>query len=31
MVTPTDSVANLGVIVDENLSMEKHISKVCID
>ena len=28
MVIPTDSVTNLGVIVDENLSMEKHIAKV---
>ena len=28
MVTPTDSVTNLGVIIDENLSMDKHIAKV---
>ena len=31
MVTPTDSVTNLGVIVDENLFMDKHIAKaVCV-
>ena len=28
MDIPTDSVTNLGVIVDENLSMDKHIAKV---
>ena len=28
MVIPTDSVTNLGVIVDENLFMEKHIATV---
>ncbi|KAK2173831.1 hypothetical protein NP493_848g03124 [Ridgeia piscesae] len=28
MVIPTDSVTNFGVIVDENLSMDKHIAKV---
>ena len=28
MAIPTDSVTNLGVIVDENLSMDKHIAKV---
>ena len=28
VVTPTDSVTNLGVIIDENLSMDKHIAKV---
>jgi len=28
MVIPTDSVMNLGVIVDENLSMDKHVTKV---
>ena len=27
-VIPTNSVTNLGVIVDENLSMYKHIAKV---
>ena len=28
MDTPTDSFTNLGVIIDENLSMDKHIAKV---
>ena len=28
MVIPTDSVTNLGVIVDENLFTDKHIAKV---
>ena len=28
MVIPTDIVMNLGVIVDENLSIDKHIAKV---
>ena len=28
MVILTDSVTNLGVIVDENLSMDKHVAKV---
>ena len=28
MAIPTDSVTNLGVIVDEKLSMDKHIAKV---
>jgi hypothetical protein len=28
-VTPVTSVRNLGVIFDENLTMEKHVSKVC--
>ena len=28
-VTFTDSVRNLGVIVDKNLSMKGHVSKVC--
>ena len=27
MVIPTDSVTNLGVIVDEILSMDEHIAK----
>ena len=28
MVIPTDSVTNLGIIIDENLSVDKHITKV---
>ena len=28
LIIPTDSVTNLGVIVDENLSMDEHIAKV---
>ena len=28
MVIPTDSVTNLSIIVDENLSMDEHIAKV---
>ena len=28
MVIPTDSVTNVAVIVDENLSMDEHIAKV---
>ena len=30
MVTPSDNVRNLGVIFDENLSMDKYITAACL-